>query len=152
MAFIPLNIALHNFHKKIRDIATAIPQFLPFQRPLDFLFLSFQIILLLIQNLSLFTKFFHTLQLRPHSLPAIRLYLLIFPGQIADCIIIFLSDVYLPFLFVLMPLTVPLSTAPVPCQNNALNAPNQPLSPVIDLCVTLFNDLLRLNHFLNLLL
>lgn len=26
----------------------------------------------------------------PHSLPAIRLYLLIFPGQIADCIIVFL--------------------------------------------------------------
>ncbi len=41
-------------------------------------------------DIALFAKFFHTLQLRPHSLPAIRLYLLIFPGQTADCIIVFL--------------------------------------------------------------
>ncbi len=41
-------------------------------------------------DIALFAKFFHTLQLRPRSLPAIRLYLLIFPGQTADCIIVFL--------------------------------------------------------------
>ena len=41
-------------------------------------------------DIALFAKFFHTLQLRPRSLPAIRLYLLIFPGQTADCIIFFL--------------------------------------------------------------
>ena len=35
-------------------------------------------------------ELFHALQLRPHSLSAIRFYLLIFPGQIADCIIVFL--------------------------------------------------------------
>ncbi len=32
----------------------------------------------------------HAFQLRPHSFPAIRLYLFIFPGQITDCIIVLL--------------------------------------------------------------
>ena len=122
--------------------------------------------------------------------PAIRLYLLIFPGQITDCIVVFLyllrqtypvyqilhflvrfvkvcicynfstqpyhnflfhirhilpipfpigsfhsyaSGVSLPFLPVLMPLTVPLSTAPVLCRNDAPNAQNQLLFPAIGL-------------------
>ena len=37
--------------------------------------LPFQIVLFLIQTIALFAEFFHALQLRPHSLPAIRLYL-----------------------------------------------------------------------------
>ena len=73
------------------SIATATPHiFLSLQRSLYLLFLSFQIVLLLIQIIALFTKFFHAFQLRPHSFPAIRLYLFIFPGQITDCIIVLL--------------------------------------------------------------
>jgi len=34
--------------------------------------------------IPLLAAFFHTLQLRPYSFPAIRLNLFIFPGQIAD--------------------------------------------------------------------
>ena len=56
----------------------------------ELLFLPFQVILLLIQIISLFAQFFHAFQLFPHSLSAIWLYLLIFPGQIADCIIVLL--------------------------------------------------------------
>ena len=127
---------------------------------------------------------------RPHSFPTIRLYLFVFPGQIADCIIVFLYllrqaypvyqilhllvrfvkvcicydfstqpyhnflfhighiyqspfpigsfqrhvlGVYLPFLPVLMPLTVLLSTVPVPCLNDAPNVLNQSLFPAIGL-------------------
>ena len=50
----------------------------------------FQVILLLIQTIAFLAGFFHALQLRPYSLPAIRLHLFIFPGQIADCIFVFL--------------------------------------------------------------
>lgn len=52
------------------------------------MFLPFQIILFLIQIIPLLAEFFHTLQLRSYSLPTIWLYLHIFPGQIADCIIV----------------------------------------------------------------
>ncbi len=164
--------------------------FLSFQRFFNLPLLPFQVILLLVQIIALFAKFFHAFQLRPHSLPAIRLYLLIFPGQIADYIIVFLyllrqaypvyqilhflvcfvkvcicydfstqphhnllfhirhilsipfpiglfqrhvSGVYLPFLPALTPLTVPLSTVPVPCLNDAPNVPNQTLFPAIGL-------------------
>ena len=50
--------------------------------------MPFQVILFLIQIISLFAQFFHSLQMRLHSLPAIRPYLLIFPSQFADCIIV----------------------------------------------------------------
>ena len=68
----------------------SIPHFLLFQQLLNFPFLSLQIVLLLIQTITLFVKFFHTLQRYLHFLPAIRIYLFIFSGQITDCIIIFL--------------------------------------------------------------
>ena len=166
------------------------PALLSLQCPLYLLFLPFQVVLLLIQIIALHAELFHSLQLRPHSLPAIRLYLFIFPSQIADCIVVFLyllrkaypvyqilhffvrfvkvcicynfgtqpyhnfflhirhilsipfpigsfqrhvSGVYLPFLPALMPLTVPLLTVPVPCLNDAPNAPNQTLFPAIGL-------------------
>ena len=178
------------YHKNIGHGNRHTPHFLSLQRLLNLLFLPFQVILLLVQIIALFTKFFHAFQLRPHSLLAIRLYLLIFPGQIANYIIVFLyllrqaypvyqilhflvrfvkvcfcydfstqpyhnflfhirhilsipfpigsfqrhvSGVSLPFLPALTPLTVPLSTAPVPCLNDAPNAPNQTLFPAIGL-------------------
>mgnify|MGYP006990219105 CR=1 FL=1 len=40
-------------------------------------FLPFQIVLFFIKTITLFAEFFHALQLRPHSFPAIRLYLFI---------------------------------------------------------------------------
>ena len=134
--------------------------FLSFQRLLNLPLLPFQVILFLIQTIALFAEFFHAFQLRPHSLSAIRLYLLIFPSQIADCIVVFLYlfrqaypvyqilhflvrfvkicfchnfvlGVSLTVLPVLMPLTVPLSTTPIPCLNGAPNIPNQTLFSAI---------------------
>ena len=80
-------LSLH-LPQKYRHSNRHAPHFLPFQQLLNLLFLPFQVILLLRQIIALFAEFFHALQLRPHSLSAIRLYLLIFPGQITDCTIV----------------------------------------------------------------
>ncbi len=85
---IPLPISI--YHKNIRHRNRHTPHFLSFKRFFYFVFLSLQIVLFFIKAVTLFAKFFHTLQLRPHSFPAVRLNLLVFPGQIADCIIVFL--------------------------------------------------------------
>ena len=42
------------------------------------------------QAIPFITEFFHVLQLRPYSLPAVRLNLLIFPVILRICIIVFL--------------------------------------------------------------
>ena len=76
---------LHTF-----NMTDPFSHLLSLQRLLNLLFLPFQIILFFIQIITLFAEFFHVLQLRPHSLPAIWLNLFIFPGQITDCIIVFL--------------------------------------------------------------
>ena len=185
---IPLPLSI--FHINMWHGSRHATHFLSFQRFFNLPFLPFQIVLLFIQIIAFFAEFFHTLQLRPHSLPAIRIYLFIFPCQIADCIIVFLyllrktypvyqilhflvrfvkvcfcydfstqpyhnflfhighilsipfpigsfqkhvSGISFPFLPVLMPLTVPLLTAPVPYRNNTPIAPNQLLFPAIGL-------------------
>ena len=79
-----------SFTTKYRAQQPPRPHFLSFQQFFYFVFLPFQVILLLIQTIPLFAEFFHALKLRPYFLPAIRLYLFIFPGQIADCIVVFL--------------------------------------------------------------
>ena len=68
-------------HKNIMHSHCHAPHFLSFQRLLNLPFLSFQIILLLIQIISLFAELFHAFQLCLHSLLAIWLYL--FPRS--DC-------------------------------------------------------------------
>ena len=83
---IPLPFAI--YHKNIGHSNRRTLYFLSLQRFFYFVFLPFQIILLLIQTIPLFAELLHTLQLRPHSLSAIRLCLFILPGQIADFIIV----------------------------------------------------------------
>ena len=67
------------YNKNIGHSNRYAPQFLSFQRLFNLLFLPFQVVLFLIKIIALFAKFFHTLQLRPHSLPTIRLYLFKIP-------------------------------------------------------------------------
>ena len=64
---------LHTF-----NMTDPFSHLLSLQRLLNLLFLTFQIILFFIQIITLFAGFFHVLQLRPHSLPAIWLNLFIF--------------------------------------------------------------------------
>ena len=62
---IPLPLSI--YHKNMGHNNRHAPHFLLLQRLLNLLSLPFQAILLLIQIISLFTKFFHALQLFPHS-------------------------------------------------------------------------------------